>query len=210
MSSINKELRTIFIHVPKVAGGSLSNFDWNRGNGHKTFTDFEAELGNLEIEKYFVWAFVRNPWDRIVSAYEDCPEIFPHAPSFESFIKQIYYNRHELNGIRSLRFSSLPRFGFPFGRMHFQPMSLLLSDKFGTIRADWVGKYETLNGDFERLQLKLGVKPEILPHHNQRKKKKDRRTSFYIDLYTQELSEMVGEIYAKDIQAFCYEPPRLN
>ena len=75
MSCHNESLKSVFIHVPKVAGTSLSKPAWNRGNGHKTVADFESILGQ-ELESQFVWAFVRNPFERMVSAYEDCPEIF--------------------------------------------------------------------------------------------------------------------------------------
>jgi hypothetical protein len=206
MSGINEELGTIFVHVPKVAGGSLSNFPWSKGNGHKTIADYEVELGD-KLKDYFVWAFVRNPWDRIVSAYEDCPEIFPYAPTFADFIRQIYDHKEEVETIEQIRFTTLPKFGFPFGRIHFLPMHLMLRGKDKKIRPNFIGKFENLNHDFERLQRKLGIKPAILPHHNARKNKQNRRTSYWRDVYTPEIIFKVGEIYAQDAQDFGYGSP---
>lgn len=203
MSRHNEELGAIFVHVPKAAGSSLSQLSWNRGNGHKTVADFCQLLGP-KFKSQFVWAFVRNPFDRIVSAYEDCPEIFPHAPTFEQFIKQIYCHRQELEGLKFLRETAVPRFGFPIGRLHFQPMHLLLSDPDGWLRCHFLGRFEKLAADFYEIQKRLGQKREPLAHKNRRANKPNRRASKWQDLYTPELVEMVAEIYAKDFELFNY------
>ncbi len=80
MSYINHDIKSLFIHVPKCAGTSMEKLDWNRGNHHDTIYDFytkkEGKLGNgqtgvdFDFDSYFKWAFARNPWDRLVSAYE--------------------------------------------------------------------------------------------------------------------------------------------
>ena len=209
MSTHNEKLKAIFIHVPKAAGSSLSTPEWNRGNGHKTVADYENQLGP-KFKKQFVWAFVRNPFDRIVSAYEDCPEIFPHAPSFESFIKNIYDHRGQLAGLKSLRETSVPLFGFPLGRLHFQPMHLLLCTKDGTYRPDFLGRFENLVDDFAALQKHLGIKQEPLVHKNKRADKPKRRFSNWRDLYTPDLVEKVSEIYRKDLELFNYDLPKIN
>tara|TARA_Y100000310_G_scaffold343672_1_gene452399 strand:+ start:1685 stop:2470 length:786 start_codon:yes stop_codon:yes gene_type:complete len=96
MSCINHEKKYIFIHIAKCAGSSISkcldgrrsvelkkntelNFGGNsamkawkaEGNkpihGHKTITDFYRKENDLD--SYFKWTFVRNPWARIVSGY---------------------------------------------------------------------------------------------------------------------------------------------
>lgn len=203
MSRHNEELGAIFVHVPKAAGSSLSQLSWNRGNGHKTVADFCQLLGP-KFKSQFVWAFVRNPFDRIVSAYEDCPEIFPHAPTFDQFIKQIYCHRQELEGLKFLRETAVPRFGFPIGRLHFQPMHLLLSDPDGWLRCHFLGRFEKLAADFYEIQKRLGQKREPLAHKNRRANKPNRRASKWQDLYTPELVEMVAEIYAKDFELFNY------
>lgn len=203
MSNYNKELQAVFVHVPKAAGTSLSVPLWNRGNGHKTVADFEAQLGPTFI-KQFIWAFVRNPYDRIVSAYEDCPEIFEFAPTFESFIGQIWKRRNDLEGLRFLRETGAPRFGFPIGRLHFQPMHLLLQDKAGELRPHFIGKFENLKADFLELQGMLGQDPAPLVHRNKRAGKPKRRNSRWQSLYTGKLAAQVRDIYALDFDYFNY------
>ena len=94
MSNINNELKSIFIHIPKCAGTSMSSYKWNLGSGHKTI--FEYYKDSINLKNYFKWCFVRNPWERIASAYEDCPEIFQVAPTFNKFIETIDSNRNKI------------------------------------------------------------------------------------------------------------------
>ena len=209
MSRVNHELKSCFIHIPKVAGCSLSNSEWNRGNGHKTIADFEVELGMEALTSFFKWSFVRNPWERIVSAYEDCPEIWSQVPTFRDFIDCIYAHRTQLDGIMALRFTNCPWLGLPVGRLHFMPQHLLMRNRIGEYHMDFVGRYESLQEDFDKVQDKLGVKRRTLPHHNQRANKKGRRkTAAWRELYDAELVYKVGKIYAEDAAIFQYFAPR--
>jgi len=209
MSRANLELKSMFVHLPKCAGSSLSSPEWNRGNGHRTISDFEIECKRKGLERFFKWAFVRNPFDRIVSAYEDCPEIFPHAPTFQKFIDILHANRGELFKIKSLRFTHVPGMGLPIGRIHFMPMHLMLRDSHGDMQVDFVGRYENLEEDFIKVQNHLGIDPSPLPHKNKRANKPNRRNTPWLDLYTPELIEKVWEIYAEDISIFKYPIPDL-
>ena len=204
MSRANLELKSIFIHLPKCAGTSLSVFEWNRGNGHRTIADYEIECKKTGIEKYFKWAFVRNPFSRIVSAYEDCPEIFPHAPTFEKFINLLHENREELKEIKFLRFTNVPALGLPIGRIHFMPLNLMLKDSDGFLQIDFIGKYENLKKDFLLVQKELGIEPEPLPHRNKRSEKPKRRNTPWQKLYTPKLIDQVVDIYHDDFSIFDY------
>ena len=206
MSRFNQELDSIFVHLPKCAGSSLSTPEWNRGNGHRTIADYEIETKG-RLDKFFKWAFVRNPFDRIVSAYEDCPEVFPAAPTFEDFINTMHKHRSEIHQLQYLRFTNLPGLGLPVGRIHFMPMHLMLRDSEGVLQVDFVGKYENLEKDFEQVEKMLGVDPTPLPHKNKRKGKPKRRNTPWRELYTPELIDKVFDLYAVDISVFGYAPP---
>jgi hypothetical protein len=141
--------------VPKTGGCSIANFPWNPGNGHDTFADFESKLGD-EIKNVFVWAFVRNPWARIASAYEDCPEVWGAAPTFRIFLETLAANWSDLDGVKQARFSSTYKFGLPVGRIHFLPQCLLLNDANGNLGVDFVGRFENMAEDLAKVQKRLG------------------------------------------------------
>ena len=134
MSVHNEELNSLFIHVPKAAGSSLSSVSWNRGSGHDTIEEYEAR--GILTDDLFVWAFVRNPFERIASAYEDCPELFDEFPTFDHFIVRIWNNRKKLERIRSVRWrpGGIPDLGLNVSRIHFLPQNFLLRTKQGVIR----------------------------------------------------------------------------
>lgn len=107
---ISKRLKTIYIHIPKAAGTSFSksvginqNPDAVYGRRvinnklyilqHWSKTQL-LELGfvsNDMLEKYFSFAFARNPWGRMVSEYEwQFRTQSNDRPSFEQYLKWIY------------------------------------------------------------------------------------------------------------------------
>ncbi len=59
------ESKCIFVHIPKSAGTSVKNalFPNTKGPGHRMAMDYYLE-NPKKYEEYFVFAFVRNPFDR--------------------------------------------------------------------------------------------------------------------------------------------------
>jgi hypothetical protein len=201
MSYKNDKLKSLFVHIPKCAGTSMEANQWNCGTGHDTIYDYYQNK-NIELSDYFKWCFVRNPWERIVSAYEDCPEVLPHAPTFSKFIEIIYKNKNQFK-IPHINWSKLPYIGLPIDRIHFFPMKLLICRDY-EICVDFVGRYENLPNDWHSLQTKLNIKPQQLPHYNKRKNKFMQFTNDWRSLYSNNLINMVYEIYQDDIDYFNY------
>lgn len=69
--NINYRKKIIFIHIPKNAGTAINNLLFKRDSANH-LTVKEYEINNKfrkKIKKYFVFAVVRNPFDRFVSLY---------------------------------------------------------------------------------------------------------------------------------------------
>lgn len=86
----------VFIHVPKTGGTSIENVIG--GTGHQSISDIYNdggdEFGNRlpEGDAIPVVAFVRNPYDRIVSAYHFLKQIDYEVElpeSFDEFVRRI-------------------------------------------------------------------------------------------------------------------------
>jgi len=67
MSTINEKTKTIFIHVPKTAGTSMEDMGF-LGRVITRHYGIDHYAKEVDIDKYFKFAFVRNPYDRLKSA----------------------------------------------------------------------------------------------------------------------------------------------
>ncbi len=136
-------------------------------------------LGDALWDEYFTFAFVRNPWSRIVSLYEyhrRRPDRWPLArKSFADWLRA--------GGTGSVARS----------------MSEFVSDDDGRVILQLVGRYERLESDFARACAAAGLPPLELPHENR------TATADYRGYYDDETREIVARLARSDIQRFGYE-----
>lgn len=90
--------QTIFIHIPKNAGTSISKALYGLDPWHWTASDL-YRINRAKYQAYFKFALVRNPFDRLFSAYryaahdsnrfESSPlEFIMQFPDFEAFVME--------------------------------------------------------------------------------------------------------------------------
>jgi hypothetical protein len=170
----------------------------------------------------FTFAFVRNPWARVVSAYLN---------KFLSVNCTSVVVLQRLRGGRWRRWER-PQTDITFREFveflaqhdphkydeHWRPQSMFLKDQ----RLDFLGRFENLTADFAWVQQQLGIDIP-LPHHNVTDyARQDRggeivahvppdelrqRGPFpsYRWFYTPRLRDLVAQIYATDIERFGYD-----
>lgn len=141
---------------------------------------------------YFSFSIVRNPFERIVSAYKDKFQkgqwsaktylfgIMDYGLNFDSFVKWICL---------------IPE---RFAEDHFVSQYAILYDKKGKCRVEHIGKFEELNTFWKNVVQKHRNLPD-LPHHNSTKK------SDWRDFYTPKTAKMIYNRYKKDFETFGYE-----
>lgn len=186
----------IFIHVPKVAGTSINRALYGKTLGH--YKAFEIKHAfPLFFTKSFKFSFVRNPWDRTLSAYKFAKMgrtesmgvrnaeqyKIPEFDSFEKFVTQWLPNQklEELDFI-------------------FQPQYYFLYDDKDELLVDFTGKLEYLDEDIKQLETKLNRQLNI-SHENKTSGGKNYRD----DYRTPEMIQIIRNIYEKDIELFGYE-----
>lgn len=193
--SIFSDSGSLFIHVPKVAGISICLSIYGQEVGHQMLRYYEA-CDREKTNKAFKFAFIRNPWDRLVSAY-----LFLKAGGMQKYKGDKYFS-----GLISRSFSSFeifvrdwltPTSVYTFN--HFIPQLEFILNRAGTIGMDYIGRYEALDDDLAVVFERLGIQP-----HLEWKNKTDK--SDYRQYYSHKwMIEKVGVIYEKDINAFGYE-----
>jgi hypothetical protein len=194
---ISNTHKFIFVHIPKNAGTSIENLLFKHYHEDKKkhiFFDkkllhFNQHLTLSEIQKhrvrgqsffdYFKFTYVRNPWERMVSA----------AKYRRMTLKQFIYSD----------FSSSQQSSNLDPDRHRLPQYDFLFDDSGNKLIDFIGRYETLQEDFDIICDKLKIPRQTLPHKNISKHK------HYTECYDDETYEIVAEKHAKDIECFGYE-----
>ncbi|MFC1772629.1 sulfotransferase family 2 domain-containing protein [Pseudomonadota bacterium] len=189
------EHRCIFIHIPKCAGVSIAqSLFGNQGAGHYSASQYREFFGDATYDDYFTFAFVRNPWDRLASAYHFlrrggfndadlrwASRHLQHYVSFDNFVKNWVTPEH----VRSW--------------VHFEPQCDYLCKADGTLDVDFIGRFERLEPDFQALCNKLGIDRALLSL-NQGVHVHPR----YQTLYDDQSRDIVSEVYARDIELLNY------
>lgn len=194
-SFFNKN-KCIFIHIPKVAGISIEQTLFKEKVGHQKVNSFLKEDKD-KFKNYFSFSFVRNPYDRLASAYfflknggrneYDKKWSDANLVNFHSFKEFIYALKSPLI---QKQMNSI---------IHFHSQSSFVCDEDGKLAVNYIGKFENIEEDFKYVCNKIGVKCTLL-HENKTTKKKD-----YSEYYTIEMKNIVYDVYKNDFELFNYE-----
>jgi len=152
-----------------------------------------SSFGNVyyPIEHYqshFKFAFVRNPWDRLVSGWlskihNDNKlslyfETSEQTLCFESFVN--YIAQQDIKTVNK----------------HFRCQVELIDLQ----HMNFVGRFESFEDDMRHVLNSLGIDLKVIPWHN-----KTINRQAYQAYYNERTKGLVGEIYKADIDAFSYK-----
>ena len=188
--------RKLFLHIPRTAGGSIAKA-----------VPPEQEVGHIPAYVYYFWdpelfstsykyAFVRNPWDRIVSAYFRVKSGAKNPLTRQWGLRNLSRFEDFTTFVCALEESSSFRskvLSYP----HFRPQLEFISIN-GQVSVDFVGRFESLNSDFQKLCDVLDLSDLILPHEHK------SNHSEYVDNYNNHTRKIVGSIYRDDTEKYGY------
>lgn len=151
--------KCIFVHVPKAAGISVATGLFGHlAGGHRTVRAYRRIFG-WDFDRYFVFTVVRNPYSRLVSAYNF---MMGEHPVFR--LNAVYRDTvlAEYSGFEEFVVHELRTAASEF--IVFRPQThFLCADE--RIDVDFVGTVENLEEDFLRICECLDVEAS-LPHRN--------------------------------------------
>lgn len=172
---MNRLLATIGVHV-----NYCTHYQKKRFRKHVIAREVRRQLPNRVYDEFFRFAFVRNPWDRMVSMHHYMRD------------KRLYH-RHKL--VESLgSFEEYVRWEI---KRNKDSQKAFITDVGGNVIVDFVGRFERLRDDFAHLCKELGISA-TLPHCN-KTRHRDYRT--YYDSRT---IELVADHWREDIELLGY------
>ena len=180
---VSKSHRFVFAHVPKTGGiamrAALAPYEDEslRLPAHDTLGDLAAS--HPETRGYFKFAFVRNPWDRLVSFYTYACAVLsrtlPQIQDFDGMLRALDRDEAWTRDIHAMR-----------AQCDF------------TAGADFIGRFERMDRDFAQACDRAGIET-ALAHRNASQHRP------YTTYYNDWSRSFVATRYSKDIAAFGYQ-----
>lgn len=186
------ETPVVFIHINKTGGSSIEQA-LKLAFEHKTAEEKRGELGPRLWARAFKFTFVRNPWDKVVSHYSYRVETNQTGMgdghiSFRDWVLLAY-------GARDPRYYDHPKM--------FMPQSDWICDDDGTVLVDFVGRFESLDGDFQRVCERLKAFGRTAAVNRLPHVKRSPRGP-YREYYDDETMKVVQAHFAADLVRFEY------
>lgn len=172
---INRLLALVGIRVNHFLGP----YRWRRFRQHERAEVIRRYLPAEVYERFFKFAFVRNPWDLLVSYYHWIVQSPSHGRQ------------------RRIRRMAFPDYvDYEIGRGKLLQKDFVC-DRHGNLIVDFVGRFENLHADFQQVCDRIGYTTN-LPHY------KKTAHDDYRSYYTDALARRVGEYFRPDIEYFGY------
>lgn len=191
----------IFVHIPKTGGTSIeklfddSFYGWDEKHclwkQHCSIHQMQSVYG-IDVDSYYKFAIVRNPWDRAVSDYKWWTRA--SSPFFD-FLKNTTLEDYLLirNG-----YEKINHLNDSTGRADHFYTQYSFVEIGGACVMDCIIKFENLQQDFNIFCDQISIPQQKLPHTNKTNRK------HYSEYYNQKTIDIVAQKYHKDISHFNY------
>ena len=194
---INHQYKFLFIHIPRTGGTSIeSQFNCKENkekNKHWTLSYWRKTLDRETFDDYLKFAFVRNPWDLMIS-------------------------KHKCSWFASSHSATRRRIGGPIGEKAGKSLKYFLDhyktpthesgetfhDYFDPEQMNFIGRFENRENDLNYISTQIGVNIDSNIHHR-KIQMRNKNKKHYTEYYDDETKQIVAEKYAKDVEYFGYK-----
>lgn len=196
---------SLAIALPSIKGRRPRILTFSRhGLSHENRDWLKQE----EIDTYYKFTFVRNPFDRVVSGYTN--KVISSTPigvpqknkniSWENFLGGRISDLNNETGFKNFINKYLTEFDDKRIDVHFKKQSVMV-EQYKENFLDFVGKVENFEEDWKKIADKFNFQKQQPGHLNKSGNKKDC-AKYYAD---KESVELVHDRYKEDIEKYGYE-----
>jgi chondroitin 4-sulfotransferase 11 len=192
--------KLVFVHIQKTGGITVDRLLNERIPDLRGIVARHgfASWGMDELDdwdEYFKFAFVRNPWDRLVSWYSmvttmprEGNELWRYVHDNSSTFEEFIYNCTD-----EVEIKEGVHYSFAYNQLDY------VTDDHGNMLVDFIGRLENFDEDIQEVFLRIGFELEAVPHKNR------SGHQHYSTFYTPETEMIVRERFKRDIEYFGYE-----
>jgi hypothetical protein len=187
---ISHKSKYVYYSIPKTATISIKKYLEKYTSidigSIKLENGYDIEY-NDEWNNYYQFAFVRNPWDRLLSCFLDkTKQCIGKSWALEYY--KIYYDCSFEEFIEQLNGKNIVYDG------HLMPQTMLINNYI-----NFIGKFENLSQDLSIVQNMLSLPKEDIPYENA------TCHEHYSQYYNKSTRDKIYYLYKEDIERFNYE-----
>lgn len=189
---ISHKLKTIFIHVQRTGGQSISKLLKNNDSKafrlkrtkHLLSSQVREKIKTKIWDKYFKFGFVRNPWDRLVSLYFAILKNQTWKSPLAKYVRG-------LGSFKDFVYNPIPK------KKIYRSDDITINQVNYLKNVNFIGKYENYNQNVKYICKQLNIEYEFIKQNTSNHK-------HYKCYYTPKLKEIIYHRYKRDIKTFNY------
>lgn len=178
-----------YIAIPKTGGVSVQSsgiVDEKNWFGHKRAREIE------NLQDYFSFTFVRNPYDKVVSSFfywsnKGADRFLTWKKKYSTFHDFLMYYQYS---------TKVEKFHFDYTNFDY------ITNNDGEVIVDFVGKFDNIENEFIKVQKMCGIKDEKIKRLPKLNSSNHSDWRLY---YTDELASIVYEKWEKDFTYFGFD-----
>ena len=220
-------LKILYCVTPKAASRQWREmlYQFNRGlRGNLRLNSFSPNRQKQMLETYFKFTFVREPFERILSAYKDK---FVHLRRVDGKTREFhgreilknfrpYVSKSALEKLNDITFREFIEYLVTKGSNKSTPVMDWHWDNYVNIcgmcaiNYDFIGHYETFDQDLADFKEAAGLSPEEAERFDVQANNKSDTASSLLSYYSQipiEWINILGRLYRANFEMFNYDFP---